>query len=45
MKQVDLNVKNTNVGSDAAKEIILAFQDNKTISSVIFNFTGIEVWN
>ena len=45
MKQVDLNVKKTKVGPDAAKEIILAFKNNKNISSAIFNFTGIHVWN
>ena len=45
MKQVDLNVKNTKVGPDSAKEIILAFKNNKVTSSAIFNFTGIHVWN
>ena len=39
MKQVKFNVKNTNVGPDAAKEIILAFKNHKAISSSIFNFS------
>ena len=39
MKEVVLNVENTNVGPDAAKEIILAFKNNKAISSAIFNFS------
>ena len=40
MKHVELNVENTNVGPDAAKEIILAFKNNKAISSAILNFSS-----
>ena len=39
VKQVELNVENTNLGPEAAKEIILAFKNNSAISSAIFNFS------